>query len=147
MQLEGEGLPLFELEIVHVGLADQLDLLPVDRLLVRLLHQRLDGLLSDDLGEATAHDGGRRLTRPKPRQPYLGGVALGFPLFGIPHLVRWDGDGQQALDPGGLFGRDLYGHAGNVMLGAGLEPARLSTRAPKTLAATVTPPEPRSEST
>ena len=85
-QLEREWLALLELEVVHVGLPDRLELLPADRFLVGLLHERLRRPAGESLrrtacaprpaapcpgenpgaGRSTRSGGPRALRRPGP---------------------------------------------------------------------------------
>ena len=112
MQLEAERLALLELEVVHVRLRRDLELLAVHHFLERLLNERLEHLLPDRVLEALLDHRRRRLARTESRQPNARRVAARRLVLGVAHGLDRHADLDQALEAVGLLRRDFDVHEG-----------------------------------
>jgi hypothetical protein len=111
VQIECQRLALVELEIVDVRLRRNLEILALEDRLVRFLHEVLDGLLPDGIGEALEHHLRGSLSGAEPGKADLGCITTGRTLGGCAHLVGVDRNLEQALRAVGLFGGNLDVHA------------------------------------
>ena len=112
MELEAERLALFELEVVHVRLRRDLELLAVHHFLERFLHQRLDDLLPNRVLEALLDHGRRRLARAEPGQAHARRVPPRGLVLGVAHGLDGHANLDQALEAVSLLRRDLDVHEG-----------------------------------
>src|SRR5688572_4718392 len=110
MQLECQRLVVTEFHVVDVWLGRELELLFLENLLVGLLDQALERLLTDRVGEPLLDHGRRGLPRAEPRKPNASGVATRRFLLGVTDLFDGHRDLEEAFDAVGLFRGDLDVH-------------------------------------
>jgi hypothetical protein len=111
VQVESEWLAFVELEIVDVRLCRDLEVLALENRLVGLLHEVLDRLLADRVGETLEYHLRGRFPGAEAGQPHFGCITTRGALGGSAYLVRVDRDLEQPLGALGLLGGDLDVHA------------------------------------
>ena len=114
VQLKGERLSLFELQIVDVRLCRDLDALLLHELLVGLANDRLQRFLPDRFAELLPDYGRGRFPGSETGQPDCGGIPLRGLVFRILHHFWGHGDLNVALDPLRSARRKLDLHVRNI---------------------------------
>jgi hypothetical protein len=114
VELEGERLAFLELEVVHVWLRGDLQVLFLDYFLICIPDEGFERFLPDRVGEFFSHHRCGRLAWPEARQSHRRRVTACRLFFGVANRLQRHGHLDVAVDAGSFLLGDLDIHASNI---------------------------------